>query len=476
MKHFFTLLLLAVATTVASAANMVDKSTAKAVGLQFLQNHHIEVSSLQEAELPDSIGFYAFNAGNEEGYVLVSAYDGVKPILGYATTGHFKWSELPSNASHWLKGYQNAIRTASANNSETTEAANAWECLKNGESTGSNLLKASSSNSLATSVDPLCTANWWQYTLYYTHCPTNGVDTAVCGCVATSMGIVMKHWNYPATGNGSITYTDANYGTISADFSQSVYDWDNMPSRLAKNSSQAHIDAVAYLLADCAISIQSQFGNAEVGTGGRLVKSKTYPKENAQYALPTYFGYDANAIKGVVRSNYTTNNWKKLIKTELSEGRPVIYDGTNKDATDAHCFVCDGYDADGYFHFNWGWAGALNGYFSIDSMMPYTDYDYSYNQEALIGITPPESYLSSGTSNINSIQVAVYPNPATSQLNVSLPEGKVATHLALFSPNGQLVETVNATNTMDVSVLPRGIYYLTGDVDGQYFEEKVEVR
>ena len=39
-----------------------------------------------------------------------------------------------------------------------------------------------------------------------------------------------------------------------------------------------------------------------------------------------------------------------LIKKELSNDRPVIYNGQS--AAGGHSFVCDGYDEDGLFHIN----------------------------------------------------------------------------------------------------------------------------
>ena len=50
-----------------------------------------------------------------------------------------------------------------------------------------------------------------------------------------------------------------------------------------------------------------------------------------------------------------------------------------------HAFVCDGYDDRDYFHFNWGWGGNNNSYFSIDDMTPGS-HNYNNNQGAIFGI------------------------------------------------------------------------------------------
>ena len=62
----------------------------------------------------------------------------------------------------------------------------------------------------------------------------------------------------------------------------------------------------------------------------------------------------------------------------------------------AHCFVCDGYRPDGYFHFNWGWSGMSDGYFLLSMLKPTNlgtgagNGDYTNNQGALLGIKPSD--------------------------------------------------------------------------------------
>ena len=53
-------------------------------------------------------------------------------------------------------------------------------------------------------------------------------------------------------------------------------------------------------------------------------------------------------------SNYTTNEWIDLLKNEIDNLRPIIYSGYSDIFPDGHAWVCDGYDALDYVHFNWG--------------------------------------------------------------------------------------------------------------------------
>ena len=59
----------------------------------------------------------------------------------------------------------------------------------------------------------------------------------------------------------------------------------------------------------------------------------------------------------------------------------------------AHAFVCDGYDGEGLFHFNWGWDGKADGYFAIDFLNPLEENEpwitgYNSGQSALLNIRP----------------------------------------------------------------------------------------
>ncbi|MBO7465868.1 MAG: C10 family peptidase, partial [Bacteroidales bacterium] len=91
-----------------------------------------------------------------------------------------------------------------------------------------------------------------------------------------------------------------------------------------------------------------------------------------------YFGCDT--AFGYYRSSYSLNNWISLLKNELDAGRPILYAGSGTEG--GHAFVCDGYDNNSYFHFNWGWNGKSDNYFLISSLKPST-YDFSNDQRAV---------------------------------------------------------------------------------------------
>ncbi len=61
-------------------------------------------------------------------------------------------------------------------------------------------------------------------------------------------------------------------------------------------------------------------------------------------------------------------NGTKSFITSLLPDAPILYGGQSTSV--GHEFVCDGYDGNGYFHFNWGWGGMSDGYFILDALNP----------------------------------------------------------------------------------------------------------
>ncbi len=66
----------------------------------------------------------------------------------------------------------------------------------------------------------------------------------------------------------------------------------------------------------------------------------------------------------------------------LNEDCPIYYKGIPINPP-GHAFVCDGYQDADYFHFNLGWGGQDNGYYTIDNIV-----GFNYNQEIRTTLCP----------------------------------------------------------------------------------------
>lgn len=83
-----------------------------------------------------------------------------------------------------------------------------------------------------TQLNPLCTTTWDQSPNYNAMCPGGSVT----GCVATAMAQVMKYWNHPAQGTGMHSYNHDVYGTLTANFGATTYQWSSMPNSISSNN------------------------------------------------------------------------------------------------------------------------------------------------------------------------------------------------------------------------------------------------
>ena len=346
-------------------AHPVDLQTAQSVAVKFMRASDAQLISTYRTD-KSAAAFYVFNT--EDGFIIVSADDCKTPIIGYSHEGRFDPNNIPEQMEAYLQDFVARLQYGIENHivaDETT--ARQWELVK---ATG-RLNESRSSKS----VEPLLTEMWEQGCLYNELCPTFSkvpCGHAEVGCVAVAMGQIMHYWRYPETGWGSHSYNNAGH-TLSADFGNTVYDWDHMPDSLTDNSSDAEIEAVATLLFHCGVSV-----NMKYTTNGSGADSGDVPD-----ALIRYFNY-SRQLHFEKRSDFNDEEWISMLKSCLDLQRPVFYGG--KGSQGSHAFVCDGYDDNDLLHFNWGW-GRANGYFALGHLNPI---GYSFNESnfAILDINP----------------------------------------------------------------------------------------
>lgn len=293
----------------------------------------------------DRIYIYNVDGG---GWVMVSGDDNTRrQVLGYSPTGRFDYSAMPVNARSWIESYADVISRLESHP----------EYIRR-----DSVMQSRASGAVAPLLGEIA---WGQGEPFNLLCPTlsNG-ERAVTGCVATAMAQIMMYYKY-AEGQESISY-EWNGQTLSADFGK--YDWDLMVPKYTGNESEASRQAVATLMRDCGYSVKADYGE-ETGA--------YFP--NIPGALMGYFVYDHSLIY-LPHSDCDTEAWENIIRKDLDSGHPVLYQGIGN--VGGHAFVCDGYDDKGYFHFNWGWSGANDGYYLTG------EHSFPYDQAIIYGIQP----------------------------------------------------------------------------------------
>ncbi|MHB8261045.1 MAG: C10 family peptidase [Bacteroidia bacterium] len=386
------------------SAKPVAPITAKSVAENFYkQNSNIEVSSTTLAYTEVSATglpiYYIFDINSNDGFVIVSADDVVKPIVGYSTKGHYVKIESTSNFGYWMERTTYKINSARRNSLSANEKV-VGEWAKYSINTNSNSRLSGASSVMTATFVPLMLSTWNQNgggsIPYNYYCPGGSVT----GCVATTMAQIMRYWSYPAHGTGSSSYTQYsnpnNYPAQSANYGATTYNWANMPL----NASNTDVAQLSY---QCGVSVDMDY--APTGSGAQVLGGNP----SAQYSYKTYFGYDPNQIRGYNKSSFNDADWVDSVKSDLNIGRPVQYVGSDS-LYAGHTWVCDGYDNTtpiNYLHMNWGWGGTYDGYFSVEDLTTAGGtpnvYDPKYNCQMLKGIVPlSANSLDAGISAITS--------------------------------------------------------------------------
>jgi len=394
MKKYLTIMLAMVFGIGMVQANPVSESTAKYVGQQFVQANFEQSRQSEDLTLVytgttnrGEACFYVYNVGND-GFVMVSADNVFRPIVGYSAEGSFDAQNINPELAYMLDELI-SYRTGRMLGEPSPMVAAEWNLvMTNGTLISRNGGRADTY---------LVQTKWDQGNPYNYYCPqANGGPGGRCyaGCVATAMSQVMKYWNHPIKGTGSHTNYNSGFGALSANFGDTTYDWDNMPLQLSNNSPQEQIEAVALLMYHCGIAVDMHYAIDGSGAYSQDVPQRIYQ----------YFSYTNQAVLRS-RDSYTYDNWASMMKESFDMGWPLYYSGQSPDG--GHAFVCDGYNDANLFHYNWGWSGSGDGWFDFDQI------DYNTSDGAVFNFVPVNVYNSTPQAPTNLV-VTPAPNYALS--------------------------------------------------------------
>lgn len=335
--------------------------------------------------MTDSCGnntVYLFDS--KDGFVITPADDAFPALLGYGDSQMYDSSgKLPTGFREWLQYMSQRISEAAVGDGEITVCSSVGEAIA-----------------------PLCMTSWGQSEPFNLECPEYDGERCLSGCVATAMAQVMKYHNWPKQGKGELTYRAGKIGAdIYTDFSQYALDWENMlDDYSASSATEQQRQAVAHLLRGVGGSVRMNY--FPTASGADI--------NDAAQALLKYWDY-SDDIRYMRRGWFTLRDWSQLLYDALKNYGPILYGGFS--VSSAHAFVCDGYDGEGLFHFNWGWDGKADGYFAIDFLNPVVEDEswgtgYNGGQSALLNIHP-RSPENPGTRSYAVWLDSYYVNPAT---------------------------------------------------------------
>ena len=386
-------------------AGPVDQQKAQKLGTKFLsttalneKNADIQLQLVSAASNRDAVDYYVFNVANGEGFVIISGDDRVKPILAYSTTGHYDPRNVSEGFAFTLKSFSKEIQYVREHNlAATSDIVAEWKSVNQSG-------KLQQGRSTRAVVGPLCQTLWNQNFPWNSQCPEDPEGNGghvYAGCVATAMGQVMKYWDWPTQGTGSHSYNPSGYAQQTANFGETEYHFELMPNTLDSTSTEEEYFEIAQFLHHLGISVNMQYS----GNG-----SGAY-SDDVPGALRSYFRYNCedhvtNYGGGWWGQGYSNQEWAQMLKDGgLDELIPLYYSGSDDNWQGGHAFVCDGYDENDYFHFNWGWSGRDDAWCPIGALNT-TKYAFNMMNGFTGHIIPDNDEYSARPDSVSNMQVA----------------------------------------------------------------------
>lgn len=330
---------------------------------------------------------YVFNFDDNAGFSIIAANRCVSPILVVTEQGNYEYGQ-PTG----IEGFDNYM------DSMTGELAN----MRNLPIFDFPVGYSKTETFKDDKIGPLCTTKWDQDGVFGAYC-SNGV----CGCATTAAAQIMAYWEYPDS--ITTTYTDKN-SKFSPTIPNFSIDIDNPNAQHIGETFAIQWSDIKNHKINCSSATCEQNHwkiSALLRQIGELYTSVYYrhPTDEFQNKTAALNSYSAPFTKlGYIRSSIQQNfNWTH-IRSELDNLRPLIIGGGS--GSGGHVWVLDGYidkdekttfyeidyiDYKGdkaiphykvssiienkqqLVHFNWGWGGECDGYFTATNSFSTTE-------------------------------------------------------------------------------------------------------
>lgn len=219
-------------------------------------------------------------------------------------------------------------------------------------------------------VEPLLKSVRDQEEPYNLMCPhwtyddgTISEERCLSGCVATCIEQIMAYYRYPEALVDTLHGWSTDHYTLPDLLPGTRFDWDNYLLDYRDGWTAAQGNAIALVSLACGMAVKMNYGLRSSG-------ANTY---NAVEPLKRAFGYGMACSTD--RIFYTPEQWHALIQNELRNGRPVAYAGHNIELH-GHAFNIDGVDEQGFYHINWAYNGAYDGWYDLDWLNPWEPYGF----------------------------------------------------------------------------------------------------
>lgn len=357
------------------------------------------VSGIQSFSDVDGTPLFHLVALDGGGFVILSADDGVEPVLAFSDKGTFSPSE--DNALWVLLQRDLPLRTGllkrvkqSAKGINTTNLhQTAWRRLLS-DSNGRKYASKTTGEISDLRIAPLLKTEWGQTTddgyeetpnLYNLYTPEN----APCGCVATAGAQIMRFFQWPTGSLPRRTFVCA-YETfwdmtpLMLKTYGGPYVWASMPDRpAAATPQQSQREAIAKLVYDVGVSCMMVYSQDGSGTGLYMLADR----------LTDYFQYAQAKGYCIESGTFSESVIQRTVLANLDARLPVAL-GITAPSGYGHAVVADGYGYIGstrYVHINIGYDGDANAWYNLPDLsfsLNGANYPYKCIDQMVYNIHP----------------------------------------------------------------------------------------
>lgn len=312
---------------------------------------------------------YVFDL-DPQGYIVVSAYRVLPPVLAYSFTSFF--NHAGSLLSELVRS---DLKLRLAHSSEISEEiikdnAIKWnyylnfECLEFKDSGFYQWPEEGKTLS-----DGWLETKWSQNSPYNNFCPMDLVNSqrSVAGCPSVAIAQILNY--HETIRNTNLNDTDDYYHSFAGnnymiDDDYQTYDFPSFPQLNSyldtlsfnyENQIPITNDEKAALVFACGVAAKQVYSSSVSGTYG----------VNQAYQAYLRFAFDECQLLTDEADLY------ERVQDDIKNAMPVHLAVVNEEWTSGHNLVIDGYRDDGYYHLNFGWGGVYDGWYILPEGIPF---------------------------------------------------------------------------------------------------------
>ncbi len=402
------------------------------------------------------------------GFMFVSASERSCPVYGYSCDGQYDLGEpersvhakiIASDLSGRIRGW------GFLSGRQKAQLRNDWELFMRGGGRSPGFQQWPPEGS--TSTGGWVATNWTQSSPYNQMCPMdlNSGSRSVAGCPATAMAQILNYHRdinqtrlddgddyYHSYGSGNSYLIDDDHLARGFPSFDSLNYWLDTLETVYRTTLPISNPMKAALTFACGVAARQVYSSQVSGTFGL---------DQAMTAFERFGFPDARLLwpPDTTINHTIAENMKTACPVQLG----LLVSG----GSGGHNVVVDGYNTDEFYHFNFGWGGQANGWYTLPpENIPYnltiiegaiTDIHSSFATRADPTTTHEKTYK-------------FFPNPFTCEVRITGPDFPAS--IEIYDAKGKLVfnsKTNHFPAQYNLSELPPGNYHyvLTGNNDLQ---------